>query len=465
MNKIKSLVFKHPVWVLMMMLLLLVVSLIGVTGVSLSTGNSTLVKEDSQTYIDNDLYQNEFGGETIVLHLEPSNDLLGLDTIKLLNDIEEDLSHLESVFSYQSPATVIKNITFNQYIQFRQGVKEMGTGLSEMSELLETQASQLSDIDLVALETAAAEINIAFNQLETAQSQLGTSIVQLEDGLTSLTSVLVQLQTDLTNDGEVDTANELSQVNIQLSQLLTLLANLKNIPIQTSTGLDTMNTQLSGLFTNLLTEMNGIQSFVGQLSVLSTHLKTMSNTLLMIESYSDSFYPGIPQTDNTLYNIVYENDVRRTLFAGFIIDESYVMMQITLSGQVNKEDKQEIVDVIEARIKDSDYDGNYLLSGKAVLDLSIQNSMMSSMQKMLMLSVGLMVIILVVTFKVRWRTLPLVTVLIAVVMTVGMMGYLSIPITMVSMAVFPILIGLGIDYAIQFQNHYHLALEAEQDEE
>ena len=322
MNKIKSLVFKHPVWVLMMMLLLLVVSLIGVTGVSLSTGNSTLVKEDSQTYIDNDLYQNEFGGETIVLHLEPSNDLLGLDTIKLLNDIEEDLSHLESVFSYQSPATVIKNITFNQYIQFRQGVKEMGTGLSEMSELLETQASQLSDIDLVALETAAAEINIAFNQLETAQSQLGTSIVQLEDGLTSLTSVLVQLQTDLTNDGEVDTANELSQVNIQLSQLLTLLANIKNIPIQTSTGLDTMDNQLSGLFTNLLTEMNGIESFVGQLSVLSTHLKTMSDNLLMIESYSDSFYPGIPQTENTLYNIVYENDIRRTLFDGFIIDES-----------------------------------------------------------------------------------------------------------------------------------------------
>ena len=33
-----------------------------------------------------------------------------------------------------------------------------------------------------------------------------------------------------------------------------------------------------------------------------------------------------------------------------------------------------------------------------------------------------------------------------------MMGFLQIPLTMVSMAAFPILIGLGIDYAIQFQN-------------
>lgn len=34
------------------------------------------------------------------------------------------------------------------------------------------------------------------------------------------------------------------------------------------------------------------------------------------------------------------------------------------------------------------------------------------------------------------------------------MGTINVPMTMVSMAVFPILIGLGIDYSIQFQNRY-----------
>ncbi|NLY45040.1 MAG: RND family transporter, partial [Tissierella sp.] len=38
--------------------------------------------------------------------------------------------------------------------------------------------------------------------------------------------------------------------------------------------------------------------------------------------------------------------------------------------------------------------------------------------------------------------------------TLGLMGHLNVSMTMVSMAVFPILIGLGIDYFIQFQNRY-----------
>lgn len=45
-------------------------------------------------------------------------------------------------------------------------------------------------------------------------------------------------------------------------------------------------------------------------------------------------------------------------------------------------------------------------------------------------------------------------ILIAVVVTIGIMGWLNMGLTMVSMAVFPILIGLGIDYFIQFQTRY-----------
>jgi hypothetical protein len=64
----------------------------------------------------------------------------------------------------------------------------------------------------------------------------------------------------------------------------------------------------------------------------------------------------------------------------------------------------------------------------------------------------------VFVFSVRgffaWRWLPLGVVLIAIIYTFGAMGFLSIPITIVSMAVFPIIIGLGVDYAIQFHNRY-----------
>ena len=65
-----------------------------------------------------------------------------------------------------------------------------------------------------------------------------------------------------------------------------------------------------------------------------------------------------------------------------------------------------------------------------------------------------MILVLLIVFRVKWSLLPLGIILIAVVATIGIMGWLNIGLTLVSMAVFPVLIGLGIDYAIQFQSRY-----------
>ncbi|MDA3932454.1 MAG: MMPL family transporter [Tenericutes bacterium] len=465
MKKIMSIIYNHPIWVMLFVFILLVVSILGITGINVETGNQTLVKDDSETFINNDAYQSQFGGETIILHLEANNELLDLETIQLFNDLESDLSFQDGVFSYQSPSTIVKSISSTQYEQFRLGISEIGTGLKTISDMFALQASALNGLDSESIKTAVDDLDTAFSNLENGQTNLANSLDSLETGLDSVKDVLIQLVADLTNDGEVGYASQLNGVNTKINQLLGILSQVQEVPIQANSALDAMNTQLSGLFTQLLTELDKMDSFVGQLSVLSQNLNTMSETLLMIESYSDSFYAGIPRTEKTLNQMIYEDDIRRPMFDVFVIDETYVMMQVTLNGDITKKDKQAVVDVIKNRILDSEFDGEYLLSGKAVLDLSIQNSMVSSMQKMLMLSIGLMIIILIVTFKVKWRILPLITVLLAVIMTIGIMGYLSIPITMVSMAVFPILIGLGIDYAIQFQNRYSLALEEENSHE
>lgn len=80
--------------------------------------------------------------------------------------------------------------------------------------------------------------------------------------------------------------------------------------------------------------------------------------------------------------------------------------------------------------------------------------MIGSMQVMMGLSALIMIVVLLIVFRVRWSLLPLVIILFAVVSTIGIMGWLNIGLTMVSMAVFPVLIGLGIDYSIQFQSRY-----------
>ncbi|MDX2379500.1 MAG: MMPL family transporter [Acidimicrobiia bacterium] len=74
-----------------------------------------------------------------------------------------------------------------------------------------------------------------------------------------------------------------------------------------------------------------------------------------------------------------------------------------------------------------------------------------------MLTLGLaalvvMAVILALIFRVRWRLLPLLAVIIGVVWAFSIVGLVGIDLSLVTIAGLPILIGLGIDFAIQIHN-------------
>jgi hydrophobe/amphiphile efflux-3 (HAE3) family protein len=160
--------------------------------------------------------------------------------------------------------------------------------------------------------------------------------------------------------------------------------------------------------------------------------------------------------DRALDHMIYDNEGRlKDIFKKLILDDKYMMMSITFQGEVSNADKNVAVESIRSYLEQKPLETTItMLSGKPVLDAAIRSSMQVSMKKMMMLAIGIMIIVLSIIFRTRWRLLPLVIIIIAVIGTVGFMGWVNIPITMVSMAVFPILIGLGIDYAIQFQSRY-----------
>jgi len=96
---------------------------------------------------------------------------------------------------------------------------------------------------------------------------------------------------------------------------------------------------------------------------------------------------------------------------------------------------------------------NTIVTGEIALRNDIEREMNTSMGTLLMISGLLMVVALFFVFRhVHLPLLPLPIVFLGIIWTFGMMGFLQVPLTMVSMSAFPILIGLGIDYAIQFQN-------------
>jgi len=88
-------------------------------------------------------------------------------------------------------------------------------------------------------------------------------------------------------------------------------------------------------------------------------------------------------------------------------------------------------------------------TGSPKLLVEINDYLRGGMLTLAGIAVAIMVVILLVLFDVRWRLLPLAVVLIGCVWAFGVAGYLGIPLTLVTVAGLPVMLGIGIDYAIQ----------------
>jgi hydrophobe/amphiphile efflux-3 (HAE3) family protein len=143
------------------------------------------------------------------------------------------------------------------------------------------------------------------------------------------------------------------------------------------------------------------------------------------------------------------------LMRPLIPDDRHALIIVTPQGNMGDKEALQATRDIEGFFSANPLDkvtATVVSSAKLVDAISV--SMSNNIIMMLGLSVLVMIIILMVTFRVRWRLLSLLMVGISCLWTFGLMGYISVPLTMATMAILPILIGLGIDYSIQFHNRY-----------
>jgi hypothetical protein len=95
------------------------------------------------------------------------------------------------------------------------------------------------------------------------------------------------------------------------------------------------------------------------------------------------------------------------------------------------------------------------ITGSAAFSAQLSELIQSSTQQLLGLAVGLMIVALFFLFRdVPLRLLPVVAVFTGVIYTFGAIGYAGVPNSTLTSSVFPILIGLGIDYSVQFHQRY-----------
>jgi hydrophobe/amphiphile efflux-3 (HAE3) family protein len=167
---------------------------------------------------------------------------------------------------------------------------------------------------------------------------------------------------------------------------------------------------------------------------------------------------GLPSTEREIEQLLATSAMAGTVAP----DNTHTFIFVEVDGDVSSDHLREILRSVEESASFAEFPAGYnvIVTGDADFDLEMEDEMTASISFLMMISVVLMFIVLYLVFRhVRWRLLPLGIVMIGVIYTFGAMGFFSIPMTMVSMAAFPILIGLGIDYAIQFHNRIEEELQ------
>jgi hydrophobe/amphiphile efflux-3 (HAE3) family protein len=104
--------------------------------------------------------------------------------------------------------------------------------------------------------------------------------------------------------------------------------------------------------------------------------------------------------------------------------------------------------------------GHYVVSGAPVVVDGLAAALKDALFLLFAVAIAVMAVTLFLVFRSRLRLLPLALALAAAAIVFGLLALVGGTLTMASIAVLPILIGLAVDYAIQFQARFDEAEDA-----
>jgi len=140
---------------------------------------------------------------------------------------------------------------------------------------------------------------------------------------------------------------------------------------------------------------------------------------------------------------------------GLMPDRRHARMIVGMTTTLKESQRKELLLELNSAVDFAEFPAGYgvTVTGDPSFQAAIVEMMNNSNSSILALCGVLMIVALLLVFRhVRWPLLPIPVVFLGIIWTFGAMGFFHIPMSMVTFAAFPILIGLGIDYAIQFHN-------------
>ena len=144
-----------------------------------------------------------------------------------------------------------------------------------------------------------------------------------------------------------------------------------------------------------------------------------------------------------------EGNIRSDI-SGVFPDDRHALMVVRPRGNLTIDESSDVAGDLVKRTQAYEFDGvRAIASGPPLLIKSINDQMRDSLVIMAVFAVAIMMAVLFLVFRARWRLLSLPAVLVGCCAAFGLMGFVGIPLTMVTISGLPILIGLGVDFAVQ----------------
>jgi uncharacterized protein len=171
---------------------------------------------------------------------------------------------------------------------------------------------------------------------------------------------------------------------------------------------------------------------------------------------------GVPRIDDPGFvsTLVFDRSagepgVPKSRFAYLFPSKNAALIQIRLRPNLTDSEQTRAIDLIRTATGEKVFrprkGAHYVVTGVPVVAAGLTDAIQRSIFVLLGAALLLMAATLALVFRARLRLLPLALALAAAAMTFGALSLAGGNLTMASIAALPVLIGLAVDYAIQFQ--------------
>lgn len=170
---------------------------------------------------------------------------------------------------------------------------------------------------------------------------------------------------------------------------------------------------------------------------------------------------GVPSIDNSHFisQVVFDQtrgvNQPKARFAYLFATANSALIQVRLRSSLSDAEQARAIGQIRRAVRmpmfASAYRGQYTVTGVPVVVNDLAGQISGAIAGLLGAALLVMAATLLIVFRNRLRLLPLAIALAATGITFGLLALLGVTLTLASIAVLPILIGLAVDYGIQFQ--------------